>query len=389
MKVGKGSGKNPRGAVIVCGMEVGTTCTHTAEGQWTLVPCAQDLAEGPSGSSLASAVPEEARGLVEVSLGAEIKLAAISVAVLRLTVDRLTKRGLKVRIRAANAEQRRLIKLFGAEPEATLESPRPRGLERLLQGVHEIKNAAIECAWLLSRTLGQSVVHTLRPRARDDQRLLGEVAAMGMGAVPLIALIASMLGMILALQAAPILRMWGQELRVADLVGLSMTKEIGPLLTAILLAGRSGSALAAELGTMKLNDEIDAMTVMGVDPIATLVTPRMRAMLLALPLLTLMGDVLGICGGLVIASVVLDVAVIQYIHQTLQEVHLADIMHGLVKSALFAMVIVTTAAWQGLSTKGGAAGIGRHTTRSVVYSILWIIVVDATYTWIETVINLR
>ncbi len=370
-------------------MQAGTTCIPAGDGVWRLTPGAEALAEGVDAGALAAAVPVEAKGLVELALDPSTRLTALSVALLKLGLAEIRARGFEVRIRAATMEQRRLIILFGAETPPVAATGRSHGLERVLERVSGWCEAAVESSWLLARCLGQCVVQTLRPRARDDQRLLGEVTAIGVGALPLIALIASMLGIILALQAAPILRMWGQELRVADLVGLSMTKEIGPLLTAILLAGRSGSALAAELGTMKLNDEIDAMTVMGVDPVAILVTPRMRAMLLTLPLLTLMGDVLGIGGGLFIGATVLDVAPVQYMNQTLQEVHIADIIHGLVKSALFGIVIVTTSAWQGLSTAGGAAGIGRHTTRSVVYSILWIILVDALYTYVETVINLR
>ncbi|MSR75913.1 MAG: ABC transporter permease [Planctomycetes bacterium] len=359
-------------------------CERNADGVWTLCPSADALSEeAGDAAALSAVVPAEATGRVVIDLRGAGALQTLGVVLLQRCVKTLEARGLEVRLKA-DADQGRILGALGGVVPEPLVADRSRGLDRVLRGLLSLHEAAIESAWLLRNTLKHSLIQTLRPRGRDDGRMLSQITQIGFDAIPLVALISSMLGLILALQSAPILRMWGQELRVADLVGLSMCKEIGPLLTAVLVAGRSGSALAAEIGTMKLNDELDAMTVMGVDPVGVLVAPRMRAMLLALPLVTLMGDVLGMMGGFFIGTTVLDIAPQQYINQTLEQVPINDVFGGLVKAALFGIVIVTVSAWQGFAASGGASGVGRSTTRSVVYSILWIIVVDAIYTAVDT-----
>ena len=375
-------------AVIFWPMSGQATCERNAEGVWILRPDPAAFSEDP-GEALAPAalLPADAQGKAIIDLRGSGPLQTLGVAVLQRSVAVLQARGLDVRLQA-DPEQARILRVYGGGVAAPLQAEHPQGLERILQGVISVREAAVTSAWLLRGTMKHALVQTLRPSRRDDGRMLSNVVQIGFDAIPLVALIGSMLGIILALQSAPILRMWGQELRVADLVGLSMCKEIGPLLTAVLIAGRSGSALAAEIGTMKMNEELDAMTVMGLDPVALLVAPRMRAILLALPLVTLMGDMLGIMGGFFIGTTVLEIAPGQYITQTLEQVPLNDILGGLVKSALFGVVIITVSAWQGFATSGGASGVGRSATRSVVYSILWIIIVDAAYTSVDISLDL-
>jgi phospholipid/cholesterol/gamma-HCH transport system permease protein len=212
---------------------------------------------------------------------------------------------------------------------------------------------------------------------------------MGAGAVPLVALITFLIGAILALQAGLLMRIYGQELRIADLVGLSMAKEIGPLLVAILVAGRSGSSLTAEIGTMMVSEEVDALRVMGIEPVEYLVAPRMRALALALPLLTMLGDVIGITGGMIVANVAFSVSEQAFLDQVLFQVNTGHVLGGLLKAFAFSLVIVTVAAHQGFATGGGASGVGRRTTRSVVQSILWVILVDAFFTAVLSAMEWR
>jgi phospholipid/cholesterol/gamma-HCH transport system permease protein len=206
---------------------------------------------------------------------------------------------------------------------------------------------------------------------------------MGVYATPLITLISGLIGAIMALNSAKLLKQFGQEYRVADLVGLSITREIGPLLTALLVAGRSGSSLTAEIGTMEVSEEVDALEVMGVRPVGYLVAPRLIAMAAVLPALTIVADVVGVAGGLGIAVFFMDVSSTVYMAEIRHILKPGDVLGGLLKAFFFGMVIVTVAAHQGFSTRGGAAGVGKYTTRSVVLSIIWIIIVDALFTTVQ------
>jgi phospholipid/cholesterol/gamma-HCH transport system permease protein len=163
---------------------------------------------------------------------------------------------------------------------------------------------------------------------------------------------------------------------VASLVAISITRELAPLLTAIVVAGRFGSAIAAELGTMKVSQEIDALTVMGIDPVSFLVVPRLVALALTLPCLTIFADVIGILGGLVVAVGVLEMGPSGYITLTFDSLVLEDIVTGLVKSLAFAGIIGLVGCHQGLKTTGGAEEVGHATTAAVVRSIVLIIGAD-------------
>ncbi len=193
--------------------------------------------------------------------------------------------------------------------------------------------------------------------------------------------------MIVALQAATQLRRVGATIYVADLVGVSLTRELGPLMTAIIIAGRSGSAIAAELGTMKVSEEVDALTAMGLDPVEFLALPRIVAMGIMLPCLTTLADVIGILGGVVVAWVSLGIPVGNYIEQTLNALLLKDIFSGLIKSGVFAVIIAGVGCYQGFRVKGGAEGVGRRTTASVVASIFLIIAADLVFTLIFYVLG--
>jgi len=211
-------------------------------------------------------------------------------------------------------------------------------------------------------------------------RTFSEIVAIGVAAIPIVLLVSLLMGVILALNAAAQLEMFGATIFVANLVGVAITKELGPVFAAILVAGRTGSAIAAELGTMIVTEEIDALRVMGINPRAYLVVPKILALLLIMPCLVIMADIVGIVGGLMIGVGVLNVPLAEYMNQTINAILISDVITGLAKSVVFGFLIGLTGASLGLTLRGGAEEVGRVTTRAVVVSFLLIIVADTVFT---------
>ncbi|MEM7583195.1 MAG: ABC transporter permease [Acidobacteriota bacterium] len=205
---------------------------------------------------------------------------------------------------------------------------------------------------------------------------LREVHRAGNESLSLVALISVLVGMILAMQSAYQLQQMGAERLVAQLVAVSVTRELAPLLTAILVAGRVGSAISAELGTMKVSQEIDALTVMGIDPIGALVVPRLIGLMVAVPCLTLFADLLGILGGCAIATTLLGQSVSGYLLDSMNALALEDLWGSVLKAFTFGSIIGLVSCHQGLETRGGSGEVGRSTTASVVRSIVAIIIAD-------------
>jgi phospholipid/cholesterol/gamma-HCH transport system permease protein len=232
--------------------------------------------------------------------------------------------------------------------------------------------------------IGQALVELgavlKKPRSANWKELAPTMEKTGADAVPIVLLINFLIGLVMAFQGAVQLKQFGANIYVADLVGLSITRELGPLMTAIIATGRSGAAFAAEIGTMKVSEEIDALRTMGFGPMRYLVLPRTLALVITLPALTLLGDAAGILGGLVVGVGNLDLTVSGYVTETLKGIELWDIFSGVIKSILFALVIALVACQQGLATSGGAEGVGRRTTSSVVTILFGLILVDACFT---------
>src|SRR5262249_26998642 len=173
---------------------------------------------------------------------------------------------------------------------------------------------------------------------------------------------------------------FGANIFVADLVALSVTRELAPLMTAIIVAGRSGAAFSAELGTMRVSEEVDALRTLGLDPYSYLVFPRVIALVLVVPLLTLIADVVGILGGLLVALFGLDLTLAGYLHETQKSLELFDVFSSTLKAAVFGVNIALIACQRGLATRGGAEGVGRATTSAVVTSLFAIVAADAVFT---------
>jgi phospholipid/cholesterol/gamma-HCH transport system permease protein len=201
----------------------------------------------------------------------------------------------------------------------------------------------------------------------------------GVDALPIVGLISFLLGLIIAFMSSVQLRQFGADIYVASLVSLAMTRELGPIMTAIIVAGRSGSAFAAEIGTMRISEEIDALFTMGFDPTRFLAVPKIVASLVVVPLLTLFSDVFAILGGLVVGILMLDLTANAYIAQTFVTLTPFDVFLGVLKSAVFAFLISWIGCFRGFRVRGGAAGVGEATTSAVVSSIFLIILTDSVF----------
>lgn len=224
--------------------------------------------------------------------------------------------------------------------------------------------------------LAGSMFHPARWRWRP---VLFNIRRTGFDALPMVGLLSFMLGIVVAYQGADQLRRYGANIFVADLVGLSMLREFAPLITAIIIAGRSGSAFSAQIGTMAVTEEIDAMRTLGIPPLDVLVLPKVIALVIALPLLTVFADVLGVCGGMIMAQVQLGVGYGEFIERFLKAVSVTAYLVGIGKAPVFAFIIAMVGCFQGFRTRGGADAVGRQTTRSVVQSIFLVILADGLF----------
>ncbi|MCP4252329.1 MAG: MlaE family lipid ABC transporter permease subunit [Candidatus Scalindua sp.] len=199
----------------------------------------------------------------------------------------------------------------------------------------------------------------------------------GLDALPIVGLISFLLGLIMAFMSSVQLQQFGANIYVASLVSISMTRELGPIMTAIIVAGRSGSSFAAEIGTMKISEEVDALSTMNINPNFFLVLPRMFAAFLVMPILTLFSDLFAIAGGLLVGVTMLDLTVSGYTNQTINTLTLFDVFWGVFKSGIFALLISWTGCLKGFQVRGGAAGVGKATTSAVVTSIFLIVLSDS------------
>lgn len=220
----------------------------------------------------------------------------------------------------------------------------------------------------------------LQPKRFRFKEVLYYVQRSGSEAMPIVFLVSFLMGLIMAFQAAVQLRQFGANIFVADLVSLALTRELGPLMTAIILAGRSAAAFAAEIGTMKVNEEVDALTVMGFNVTEFLIMPKVNALALSGPLLTLFANASGILGGMVVGALGLDLTPASFLVEAGEILSLADVLSGLVKSLAFSILVALVGCLRGLQTEKSADSVGRMTTSAVVTSIFSIILADAVFT---------
>ncbi len=259
--------------------------------------------------------------------------------------------------------------------------------ERFGGSVLKVWQGALGFLQLLADTAYWGLVAPFRRQFPPPGATTVQALRIGVDALPIVCLTSFLLGLIMAFQSAYQLRQFGANIYVATLVGLSMVRELGPLMSAILVAGRSGSAIAAELGTMTVGEEIDALRTMGINEVRFLVVPRVYAITMTQPSITLFANAVGIFGGFLIGTLHLDLSASVYLRQTISALSLDDLFTGLAKSVVFAWIIALTGCHCGLRITGGAEGVGRATTTSVVASIFAIIVADSVFTTLSTVLG--
>jgi phospholipid/cholesterol/gamma-HCH transport system permease protein len=234
----------------------------------------------------------------------------------------------------------------------------------------------------------QSVFFIVLGRRREQPLRLGAAfercMEVGIHALPIVTLMSLTIGIMLAIQGIYTLRVFGAEEQVTIGVGISVVREFGPLITGILVAGRTGSSLAARIGTMRISQEVDALDVMGINPVRFLVAPALIAMVVMVPLLTLWADLMMLIGAGWYVSVELGMSFAAYTDRIIEVVEVDDLMHGLYKAALFSILITLVGVINGANVEGGAEGVGRMTTRSVVLSISTIIVTDMIFAFVTT-----
>ncbi|MEO7095593.1 MAG: MlaE family lipid ABC transporter permease subunit [Polyangiales bacterium] len=294
----------------------------------------------------------------------------------------LAARGVKAEFAGAGKKVQALIHLYKGDIKAV-----PRVRVKPESVLAQLGRSTVEFFVELQHVFGffgASVLAAFgllkEPRTANWREVVPTMARSGADAVPIVALINFLVGFVMGFQGATQLKQFGANLFVADLVGLSVTRELGPLMTAIILCGRSGASFAAELGSMAVSEEIDALRTMGFGPIRYLVLPRTLALMLVMPLLTLLGDLMGMIGGLVVGVTSLGLTFGGYLTETQKAVTMWDVFSGLIKSVVFALAISLISCQQGFATTGGAEGVGRRTTKSVVSILFALIVIDAGFT---------
>ena len=296
--------------------------------------------------------------------------------------DEVVAAGGQAEIVGAHGGVRAMLDLYGSHPPKPSLHPPPAPIGVLDQIGREALATLSESHVLdfigdVAVTAAKAVRAPLSVNWRELPRL---VERAGADSLPIVLVINFLVGLVTAFQAAVQLRQFGANIFVADLVGLSVTRELAPLMTAIIVAGRSGAAFSTELGTMRVSEEIDALRTLGLDPYGFLVFPRVITLVLVLPLLTILADVISIAGGLLVAMLGLDITFNAYLLETQKAVGLWDVFSGCLKTVFFGLNIALIACQRGLAARGGAEGVGRATTSAVVTSLFAIVIVDALFT---------
>lgn len=365
-----------------------------------------DMRSGPapsevrcSGAWVLREIPQLDRRLAALSFPGDGELVIDAAAVtamdtsgawlLHRTIRALEARGRAVRVQGLRPEFDALLRLVVARVPAARAhaAAAPRALDRIGR---KAWGSVLGGLGLLV-FLGESTVALARalaqPRRIRWRPILYNVQTAGFEALPITGTLSFLLGIVIAYQGAEQLRLVGANIYIVDLVGLSMVRELSPLITAIIVAGRSGSAYTAQIGTMKVTEEIDALRTVGVAPMDQLVLPKLLALVVALPLLTVYTDAMGIFGGMIMARAQLDVSFPTFLDRLDEAVSLKSYLIGVGKAPVFAAIIALVGCYRGFQVTGSAESVGRQTTVSVVQSIFLVILIDAlfsiVFSWLD------
>jgi phospholipid/cholesterol/gamma-HCH transport system permease protein len=300
---------------------------------------------------------------------------------LHRTVNRLKQAGYRVDIEGEAGATRRLLDLVASNEPAAPQAPKQRtGLvEDIGRSSTQQLAFYLEFLEFIGNVTFLGLRTALRPATMYWDVAIREIEDAGFDALPIVGLLSTLIGVVIAYQGGVVLEPYGGSIFIADLVGAAILRELSPLIVAIIVAGRTGSAYTAQIGTMQVTEEVDALRSMGISPIELLVLPKALAMVIALPLLTVFGDIMGLLGGAVMANALLEVSLVSFVERLTQVITLETFMVGVGKAPVFAMIIAAVGTFQGFRVSGGADSVGRQTTICVVQCIFMVIVVDAVF----------
>ncbi len=338
----------------------------------------------------ATALWQTLRGHGSVQRGGKLDIdlsdaSVVDGAIMSLLVElraNLSARGIQSEIVGGSDHLREIVHLYGGDEPAVTMPPRPRegALSRLGRAMASVFDDFRRLSVFLGGLVA-AVWTAVRVPASVNWRSVPSLAASaGADGIPIVLLLNFLVGFVMAFQSAHQLKLYGANVYVADVVGISVSRELGPLMTAIIMSGRSGAAFAAELGSMRVSEEIDALRTMGFAPAPYLILPRIAALAMVAPVLTLLGDVVGVAGGMAVGVSSLDVSARGYLAELRTAVVPSDVWTGLVKSVAFGMAIAFIGCQQGFATRGAAAGVGRSTTTTVVACLFSVVIIDTVFT---------
>ncbi|MDR9502469.1 MAG: MlaE family lipid ABC transporter permease subunit [Desulfurivibrionaceae bacterium] len=294
--------------------------------------------------------------------------------------ERGRRAGREVTLSGLAAKHASLFELVSAHPPAqAVRPPYHNPLERLGMRAVEEGRTALQFLSFTGETALALVRMITSARRFRWQDMAANIESAGFQALPIIGLLTFLIGVVISYQGGVQLQQYGASIYITDLVALSMTREFAPLITAILVAGRTGSAYTAQIATMQVTEEIDAIRVLGLDPVELLVLPKLAAMLIVMPLLTLYADFLGILGGMLMAGLMLDVSSTAFLERLPDALTMESYLIGISKAPVFAVIIVMVGCYQGFMAKGSAENVGERTTSSVVLAIFLVIIADALF----------
>lgn len=318
-------------------------------------------------------------GDLDIDLSGVENLDGAAVALLVDLRARLIERGVRSRFVGASAHVAELVALYqGYQPP---KKPRVRRRFGFVEHIVEDARAASQAARGMVEFIGATTLEAIRslvwPIRGERRSVLPLIVRAGTDAIPLVLLLNFLLGLVIAYDTSEQLVRYGAELYIADVVGVAVTRELSPVMTSIIVLGRSAAAYAAELGSMKVSEELDALRTMGIVPVRQLVLPRVIALCVVTPLLTLLGDVSGVVGGALIAVLRLDLMARAYLTELQSVVVMGDVLGGLVKASVAGIAVAVIGAQQGFAASGGPAGVGVRTTATVVKGLVALILIDA------------
>lgn len=334
--------------------------------------------------------PDTAR--VAFDLRATTGMDTAGAWLLHRSMQRLAKQGVAVSSEGASENAQAMLDLVARQaPEASMHT-RVRVGVKFLDEVGRTTVASVRQNLGFLAFIGELALAALplvlKPMRIRWKVVLSNLQTAGVNALPIVGMLAFLLGIVIGYQGGIPLRDYGATLFVADLVGLSMVRELAPLITAIIVAGRTGSAYTAQIGTMKVTEEIDALRTIGITPMELLVLPKVLALMVALPLLTVYSDIIGILGGMVMAKAVLGMTFTTFIERLAEAVDVGSFLIGIGKAPVFAAIIACVGCYQGFQVGGSAESVGRQTTISVVQAIFLVLVVDAGFSVIFSILGI-